>query len=155
MPESPTRARSGFTLVETLIVIVMAGILTMMGWPRLRDAKIRSDVRSSRSHVVALYARARSEAIETRRTTTLHFSGTSAWVTASPRLATTGSGTIDTIGAVDNLFVTYGVNVAAAPVTQVTVDPRGLGTSAATTITLSRAGVTDSVAISLFGRVQR
>jgi prepilin-type N-terminal cleavage/methylation domain-containing protein len=72
--------RQGFSLIEMLIVIVVVGLVTLSGWPRLRDAKIRSDVRSARGQVIGLYAKARASAVETARPTTLQFSGTSAWI---------------------------------------------------------------------------
>jgi prepilin-type N-terminal cleavage/methylation domain-containing protein len=147
--------RQGFSLIEMLIVIVVVGLVTLSGWPRLRDAKIRSDVRSARGQVIGLYAKARASAVETARPTTLQFSGTSAWITASPRLTALAGSTVDTIGGVSNLFTTYGVGVAAAPFTVVTVDPRGVGNSGATTIRLTRAGIVDSIRFSAFGKVQK
>lgn len=155
MSRSSHHSRLGFSLVEMLIVIVVVGLVTLSGWPRLRDAKIRSDVRSARGQVIGLYARARASAVETGRQTTLRFSGTSAWITATPRLAALAGSTADTVGDVSNLFTTYGVGVAAAPSTTITVDPRGVGTSSATTIRLTRAGIVDSIRFSAYGKVQK
>lgn len=155
MTRTPRDRRRGFSLIEMLIVIVVVGLVTLSGWPRLRDAKIRSDVRSARGQVIGLYAKARASAVETGRQTTLRFSGTSAWITATPRLTALAGSTVDTLGGVSNLFTTYGVGVAAAPSTTVTVDPRGIGTSATTTIRLTRAGIVDSIQISAYGKVQK
>jgi hypothetical protein len=45
------------------------------------------------------------------------------------------------------------VTVTGAPSTTLTVDPRGLASSTATTIYFTRQGKTDSMAVSGYGRV--
>ncbi len=143
------RGRRGFSLIEMLLVVVLIGIVTAIGLPRLRDAKVRSDVRSARVVLVSLYSQARAAAVQTSRTTTLNVSGTSAWITAN----SPAGGTLDTIGTVRNLSQGYGVALAATP-NQVTIDPLGFG-RLGTTIVLSNAGIVDSIMITGFGRIQR
>jgi len=142
-------ASAGFTLVELMVVIIMIGLVSLLSAPKMRDALARANVRSARSNSIALYQRARASAIESGRVTTLRFTGNVALVTAGPRL--TGSGTLDTIGNPQNMFQLYQVSVTAGG--PLTIDPRGLGTSAATTIYLRRAGFTDSFVVTGFGRL--
>jgi hypothetical protein len=83
---------------------------------------------------------------------TLDFTGNRALLTASPRLLA-GVGTVDTLAGPINLLNTYRVTVAGNPAPTLTMDPRGFGTSAGTTITFSRAGYRDSILVSNFGRI--
>lgn len=142
--------RSGFTLVETLLVVVVAGIILAIGFPRMRDAKTRSDLRSARTTVASMYARARSAAVEANRTSSLRFNGNNAVVV---RAQATGT-VLDTVGPVQNLMSSYGVTIASTS-NQLDVDPRGLGANTGqVVIRLSRGGYTDSVVVSGFGRIQ-
>jgi prepilin-type N-terminal cleavage/methylation domain-containing protein len=140
---------SGFSLVEMLIAIAVAGLLFAMALPKLRDSVAARDVKSAKSALANMYARARINALQTRKSTTIHFSSTDAWVT----VPLTGSA-LDTIGAPAQLYAMYGVSVNPS-VSSITVMPTGLANMAATaTITVSRSGKSDSVRISGYGRVQ-
>lgn len=152
---STVRSRSGFSLIEMLLVVVLIGIMLAIGLPRLRETKIRSDVHSARVTLVSLYAQARAAAVQTSRTTTLNVGTTRAWVTATPRISYLAGSTTDTIGTVREFLQTYGVTLSAAPVNQLRVDPRGFGSSSATTITLTNSGIVDSITITAFGRIER
>jgi type II secretory pathway pseudopilin PulG len=140
-------------MVEAVIVIVMMGIVLAIGYPSLNRARVKSDVRSARTNAVGLYYQARASALMTGRFTTLTFSGNQAVITATPRLS--GVGTADTIGNVENLGLLYRVTVSASPSNALTVDPRGLGSSAATTVYFTRNGQQDSMMVTGFGRVIR
>lgn len=148
----PRSSRAGFTLIEAALVFVLIGIITAYAYPRLTSASAKNNVRSARGHIISLFGKARAAAIETGRTTTLNFNSSSAWITASPRLTVGGTGTIDTVGQVDDLTTRYGVTVTWAPASQLTVDPRGFG-STATTVWVTRQGLVDSMVVSGFGRV--
>lgn len=149
----PSRSsQAGFTLIEAVIVFVMVGILAALAYPRLTGGTARNSVRSARGHIISLYSKARAAAIETNRATTLNFNASQAWITATPRL-NPGSGTVDTIGQVENLTGQYGVAVTFTPSGQLTIDPRGFGSATVTTVWVTRSGVTDSMVVSGFGRV--
>jgi len=156
MIPSPSRpnSREGFTLVETIVVIVMMSIILAIGFPSLNRARVKSDIRSARNQAVGLYYTARSSAVMTGRFTTLTFNGNQAVITATPRLSA-GVGTVDTIGNVENLGTIYGVTVSATPGNAVSVDPRGLGSSVATTVYFTRNGQQDSMLVTGYGRVIR
>ena len=152
-PSTSAGARGGFTLVEAMVVLVMMAIVLVIGFPSLNRARVKSDIRSARNQAVGLYYQARSSALMTGRFTTLAFSGNQAVITATPRLS--GPGTADTIGNVEDLGRLYGVTVSGTPSSTLTVDPRGLGSSAPTTVYFTRQGQQDSLMVTGFGRVIR
>jgi type II secretory pathway pseudopilin PulG len=144
----------GFTLVEALIAIVVAGFLGMLSFPRLQRAMAQQSAWNARAVAIGLYGRARANALETGRLTTLSWNGTVATITATPRLAT-GPGTVDTIGGVQDFRTLYGVAVSGTPASSLVIDPRGLGTSATTTVFFVRDGLRDSILVTGYGRVVR
>jgi prepilin-type N-terminal cleavage/methylation domain-containing protein len=144
--------RRGFTLMEALVVMVVAGILGLLTFPTLASAMSRRMAWNARAVAIGMYSRARSNAIETGRTTTLTWTGNVAAITAGPRLLP-GAGTVDTIGKPEDFSLQYGVTVTGTPGPVLTIDPRGLGTSASTTVFFSRNGITDSVMVTGYGRV--
>lgn len=144
--------RKGFTLLELMVVITVAGIMMMLAWPRVRQAMLKSNLRSARMTVVGLFGRARASAIQYNRATTLVFSGNNALVTA-PKPVPVGGSTIDTIGAVENLAARYGATLTAT-VPSVTFDPRGFGANSGTVVVrVTREEFSDSVTITGFGRL--
>ena len=145
--------RDGFTLMEMLIVIVVISAVSLISVPSIRSAKLKSELRSSRTAVAGMYARARSAAIQYNRSTIVAFNGASVAVLATPRMVAAAGSTVDTIGRVNNLGVAYGVTVASTS-DSLRVDPRGFGANtAAVTVRLTRAEFTDSVVIGAFGRL--
>lgn len=155
MPRTNSR---GFTLVETLVVLGAAAVLFLIGFPQVRTALNKANVRSARSSVITLYNQARSRAISEGRSVTLHFSSTLAWTTASPR-RTAGVNTCgcDTVGTIRYLASAYGVSITATPDT-FRIDPRGLGvqpSASGTVIKLAKLGYQDSVLIYGYGRVSK
>jgi prepilin-type N-terminal cleavage/methylation domain-containing protein len=148
----PRASRAGFTLIEILMVFVLIGIMMAIGFPRMRDALIKSDVKSARSQAMLLYAQGRASAQESGRAVALDFTGNTALLTATPRLLA-GAGTIDTLAGPINLVTTYKVTVTGNPSAILTIDPRGFANSAGTTLTFTRAGFSDSIVVSNFGRI--
>src|SRR4051794_22227538 len=118
------RSRAGFTLIETLISLVVAGLLMSIGLPRMRAALLKANVRGARTAVIALYQQARGAALESRRTVTVQITSGTALVTARPRMVP-GAGSYDTIGRPLNLATRYSVTVTGNPSTTLVVDPRG------------------------------
>ena len=150
----------GFTLVETLVVLGAAAVLFLIGFPRVRTALTKANVRSARSSVITLYNQARNSAIREGRSVTLHFSNSNgtAWMTGSPRRAAgTATCSCDTVGTIQYLGSAYGVTIAASPDT-FRIDPRGLGvqpSASGTVIKLAKLGYQDSVLIYGYGRVSK
>jgi prepilin-type N-terminal cleavage/methylation domain-containing protein len=144
------RARSGFTLVEALVCVVILGLITLIGFPRISAAMVRSDLRSARTTVVNLVATARAASIQTGRRTWVKFEGNNAYVLIRGAAETV---TADTVGAVHNLSAQYGVSVVGAD--SIAFDPRGFGASFgdSTSVTLSRNSHSETVMLDGLGRV--
>lgn len=143
--------KRGFTLVEALITVVVAGLLGLLSFPTLASSMSRHSAWNARAVAVGMYGRARASALESGRATTLRWTGDVAVITATPRIS--GAPGVDTIGAPENFGLTYGVSVTGSPGTALTIDPRGLGTSASTTIFFTRNGLRDSMIVTGYGRV--
>lgn len=149
--------RAGFTLVETLLVVVVVGILTLMTYPRVNAAVTRSDIRGARTRVANLLATARTVATQSSRTARLQFEGNKVFVTASPR-HTVGAGDRDTVGLVVDLNTVYGTTTTlSGGTTEIVYDPRGLasGFGGDVTITLARGGHSQALKIDMLGRVTK
>lgn len=145
--------RSGFTLIEMLMVIVIVGMLVLIGFPKVSSAMVKTNVRGARTTLANMFTKARTVATQTNRKTRLKFNGNQVWIVASPRLLP-GAGTVDTIGPVENLNTLYGVAVTS-PVDSITFDPRGLaaGFGATSTLKVAKSGHTDSIVVDGLGRV--
>ncbi|HKT59697.1 MAG TPA: GspH/FimT family pseudopilin [Gemmatimonadales bacterium] len=152
------RRLAGFTIIETMIAVVIVAIMSVMAYPKLRNSMIKANVRGARNQVANMLTAARTTSEQSNRSTTLIFSGNVARIEASPRRKTTGSGTVDTVGTLVNLNTVYGTTVTLSNgATQVAYNPRGL-TSLGNTdlkITLTRSGYTDSVRVDKLGRVRK
>ncbi len=143
--------RHGFTLVEAVLTVVIAGLLAMFGFPTFSRALNARAAWNARAVAIGMYAQARANASETGRATTLQWTSNTAVITATPRL--NGGIGSDTIGSVRNFNSMFGVTVTGTPATVLAIDPRGLGTSASTTVFFTRNGVRDSILVTGYGRV--
>jgi len=145
------RSRSGFTLIEALIVVVVLGLIMVIGYPKVGAAMGKTDLRSARTTVINLVATARAASVQTNRPTWIKFEGNKAYVLARPRKKA-GAGTADTVGTVQDLSAQYKVTVAPV-LDSIQFDPRGFGVSLADTVTLTRNGHTETVRLDGLGRV--
>jgi len=149
---------NGFTLIETMLVVTILGAVMLIGFPRMRDGMIRTNVRGARTTLINLLAKARTAATQTNRVTLLKINGNDAFVLARPRLGLpVGANTADTLGAVEPLGDIYGVTVTA-PIDSIRFDPRGLGTGfgiGGTTFSVSRNGKTETIRVDGLGRVTK
>jgi prepilin-type N-terminal cleavage/methylation domain-containing protein len=149
--------RSGFTLLEVAIVLIIVGLVMAFTLPRIHTALEKTNVRSARVGFGSLAARARAVAVQRGCVSTLNFSTGSAgkvWVTACK---VSGVGAVDTVGTIEPLAVRYGVTVSSSQST-VQYDPRGLtvGYQAATVVfTANSSGTKDSAMINKYGKVVR
>jgi prepilin-type N-terminal cleavage/methylation domain-containing protein len=147
------RRERGFSLIEMLVVIVVLGIATLIGVPRIGAGMTKANVRGARTTLINLLSRTRIAATETNRITVLKVEGNNAVILLRPRRLP-GVGDADTLGDVMRLGDAYGVTIAA-PIDSVRFDPRGLaaGFGTGTTFRLTRDGVSDSVRIDGLGRI--
>ncbi len=149
--------RNGFTLVETLIAVIIVSVMSLMAYPRVNRAMIKSDLRGGRTRLANMTSTARAAATAGRSAAYLKFNGNTAVVTASPRRAA-GAGTEDTLGAVVNLSTVYGATLATNGITTITYDPRGMATgfsTGGTWLKLSHGSYADSLKIDQLGRVTK
>jgi prepilin-type N-terminal cleavage/methylation domain-containing protein len=151
------RSRDGFTLVETLIVVVLMGLLVLIGFPKMSSALVRSDLRGARTTTVNLMAKARAASVQSNRVTWMKIEGNTVYVGASPRLVALAGSTADTVGPLQDLADVYGVAVAAgAGADSIQFDPRGFGMGFGTDpvdIVLSRGSYSSTITIDGLGRV--
>jgi len=151
--------RAGFTVIETVLAIVIVGMLALIAYPRIGSAVVKTDLQSARTQVVNMLSTARSAATQSSRTAWLNFEGNNVFVTASPRRTVGGSGTLDTVGTVVDLTAVYGAAVTVSGgVTQIQFDPRGFAGGLggdAVTIQLTRGGYTQTATVDALGRVQQ
>lgn len=150
--------RTGFTILEVIVVMTIIGVLVMIGVPKMRAAFQKTNVRSARSAASTYVATARQAAIQRGCRGVVHFSSGAAgtvWVTVCPRMSPTGSGSIDTIGVVSKLAKMYGVTMSETR-DSVQFDPRGLSLDNTTTTIVRFAGNTgntDSIVVNQLGKV--
>ena len=144
---------NGFTLIETLIVLVIIGLTGLIVLPRLNSAFAQSNVLSAKARLMALYNTARATAVSSNQTAVLWLNGNQVLVYAYPRRRAPFSvaNTRDTIVRPSNLSSTYGVTVGGG-VDSVRIASSGLGLDSAV-ITLTKYTALDTVIISRYGRV--
>ena len=150
------RSRNGFTLVETLIVVVLLGLMTLIAFPKMSSAMVRNDLRGARTTMVNMIAKARAAAVQSNRVTWIKVEGNTVYVGATPRLVPVAGSTADTVGPIVDLTEAYGVAVAGEDSIQ--FDPRGFGMgfgAAPTNIDLSRNGHGSTITIDGLGRVTK
>ena len=151
--------RLGFTTIELIIVIVMIGVLASIGFPKIRGALDKTNVRSARVSIATFASTARALATQRGCRAVVHFAGGSssqAWVTACPRYAA-GAGTVDTVAMIDDVSGRFNVTMAYTR-DSVQYDPRGLSMDNASTVVTFTGNVasnTDSVTINPLGKVVR
>jgi prepilin-type N-terminal cleavage/methylation domain-containing protein len=157
------RSRYGFTLVETLIVVVLLGLIVLIGFPKISSAMVKNDLRGARTTVINMVAQARAASVQGNRLTWIKFAGNTAHVLARPRVILAGGVGLnppDTVGVVQDLSKQYGVTVSfTAGADSIRFDPRGFGSwtggALSHTITLARDGYSSTITIDGLGRVTK
>ncbi len=144
MPARPT-PRTGTTLVELSLVLVVAGILTTVSVPGVRAASDRLAMRAAAQDVRLALAIARDQAV--RRGDYVTFVADVA--TGRLRVVSGGEALLER-----DVAARRGVTLTATRDT-ITYAPTGLGWGAAnTTIILTRGARVDSIVVSRLGRVR-
>lgn len=145
--------RSGFTLVEMLLVVVLLGLFSAIAYPRMKAPVARLSVRSARQQASEMLVVARSAAVQSGAETRFIRSGNVL------RTVMDSSGTWITIAAGD-LYATHGVTVAMTgllPKDTIRFDARGvaIGLTGTQTITFTNSTAADSVCVLRVGKVAR
>lgn len=147
-------SRSGFTTIEMLIVVAIIGIITLIGFPKIRRTLDKTSVRSARTAVGTLVATARAAAIQRGCVGVVHFTATNAtvWVTTNCAVK------VDTVSGVQKLATRFNVSMVATR-DSLRFDPRGLSmdnlgsTNTVIRFTGSVGGNVDSTVVSPMGKV--
>ncbi len=149
----------GFTLIDTLIAVILMGLIVAIALPPTFGLRSRFAVRHATDGFAAKHALARAVAIRHGGIAELHIDAGAGryWVEVDTSLA--GSGATDTIGTVRD--------VSTAQVTMTSTlnlmcfDARGLATAAAGcatgdgTLVFSRLDAVDTVSVTALGKVRR
>jgi type II secretory pathway pseudopilin PulG len=139
------RTRTGTTLVELCVVVVVMSALAAIALPRLREAADRAAVRSAIQDGGSLFSLARRAAITRRAVTAVVIDS----ITASI-VVRAGSATIARSG----LRAQYGVRITATR-DSMSYDPRGLGYGAANLSVVARRGrAAETLFVSRLGRTR-
>lgn len=142
------KLRSGFTLVEILIVIAIMSIVLGMSLPKMGNMNDRNQMRSAKDGIAAKMSTVRAQAIATGRTSTMYLAGDSIRYTL-------GTGTAEVAkGTVLNLYRQFGVKVTSSAIT-IAFDGRGMTTGTAQKVKFTRGALTDSICISTIGLINR
>lgn len=145
--------RSGFTLVEMLIVVVLLGLMSAIAYPRLKGPAAKLSVRSARQQASEMLVVARTAAVQSGAETRFIRSGNVL------RTVMDSSGTWITLAARD-LYSMHGVTVAVTgtlPKDTIRFDARGvaIGLTASETLKFTNATAADSVCVTRVGKVAR
>ena len=122
-----SRNRTGFTLLELMIVIVMIGALLALAMPKLNKVDAQAGTISAAQTIATQLATARAAAIATGYPTRFTVTGNAITIATSDSL-----GVYTTLGK-SILLSDYGVTVTATPQSKVEFDPRGFATGITTT----------------------
>ena len=118
-----SKNRTGFTLIELMIVIVLIGTLLALSMPKLNKVDAQAGSRSAAQTIAAQLATARQAAIATGYAARLTLNANKITVQTSDSL-----GTYTTLGKTIRLSE-LGVTVTGTPASSVEFDPRGFATS--------------------------
>ena len=141
-------SRRGFTLVETLTVLVIMGVVLMMALPKMGNMNDRNQMRSAKDGISSRLAAARAAAIATGRQSYFYVEGDSIRVTASNGTAQVAKG--NTL----SLRRQFGVSVTSSNFS-IMFDGRGMTTGASNKIMFRRNTLADSICISSIGLINR
>lgn len=150
--------QSGFTTIEMIIVVIIVGIVATMGFPRIRDAIEKTNVRSAKVAIRTYVATTRATAVARGCRSTVHFvSGGDPrmWVTTCK---VSGAGTApDTVAGVEYLGERWGIRLQSGK-DSIQYDPRGMRLSYEVTAVVIRDkgdNPKDSIVINQLGKVVR
>src|SRR5215471_5828045 len=124
--------KRGFTAIELIMVFVIIGLLAAFGFPKIRSAVIKSNVRSAKAAMGTLVVKARAAAVARGCNATMTLTSGMAGTVSISVCNVNGSGN-QILGGVDSLAARYSVTMTPSANT-LQFDPRGLSTSYATMV---------------------
>lgn len=141
--------RRGFTMIETVLVLVIIGLVASFAFPLVRGGQDQASVRSATDAIVAMHATARGVATQRAQRTVFDLNaGVIAIRSTNPV-----TGAIDSVGSTQDLTDRFTVSIASTRDSLV-FDPRGLGTETSPTyIYVRRGNSADTLQVTRLGRV--
>lgn len=106
--------KSGVTLIELLIVIVIVGILSTLGIPRINQIRAGLRIDAAAQQLVGSLRRARSEALKRNKSIKLAKTGTTTYSVDSIGAFTLPEGVVFSAGSDSVRFSSYGPPVSGA-----------------------------------------
>ncbi|PYP63613.1 MAG: hypothetical protein DMD26_14330 [Gemmatimonadetes bacterium] len=143
------RNRSGYTLTEMIVVLIIVGVVTSLSIPRLHGATSSAGLRSARQQTAVYLAQAHALAVQRGKEARFVRSGNLVTVTVD------SSGTQVVYSRTHDLQREHGVAIPTASLDTIKFDSRGFAIGAGTVekVVLTRDGMRDSVCVSKFGKV--
>jgi len=141
--------RSGFTFIEMMIVLVIAGLVYAIAARPVRGAFVAASRRSATREVTAYLFRTRTIGIQQSRR---------AWLVRSGdvlKIIVDSSGTKVQIGTSVDMNARYGATLTALPKDSIEFDPRGFVVLPASTpkIIVTRSLGVDTLCVTGLGRI--
>jgi prepilin-type N-terminal cleavage/methylation domain-containing protein len=143
------RNRAGFTFIEMMIVMIIAGLVYAISIKSVRGAFVAASRRSATREVTSYLFRARTVAIQQSRRAWLVRSGNTLKVIVD------SSGTKVQVGTVIDMNARYSATLTATPSDSVQFDPRGFVVLPASTpkLIITRAPAADTLCVTGLGRI--
>jgi type IV fimbrial biogenesis protein FimT len=143
--------RSGYSLVELLIVLMIAALVLALATPKMVSFTRYLTSRSATSQVVGDLALARSTAVRNGRSASLRIASASAY---SVTLDADNGSVMRTVKSVTIDGAARGVSLGTVG-TQITFDSRGMRRNTTQSLIVTRTGGADTVTVTIVGRVYR
>ena len=149
------RARRGVSLVEMVVVLVIAGIVISMSLPKFAAMRNSMNLRSAKQEFAAYLMTARAAAVRQSQSSQFHIVNNTAWTTVS-----LPNGTTTTVNQRLRLFRTRNVIVTKdgwAPNDSIVYDARGIASwpRQRRIYVLTLNNLKDSVCVSRAGLIAR
>jgi prepilin-type N-terminal cleavage/methylation domain-containing protein len=143
------RNRAGFTFIEMMIVLVIAGLLYAITIKPVRGAFVASSRRAATREVTSYMFRARTIGIQQSRR---------AWVVRGGntlKVVVDSAGTKVQVGTIIDMNARYTATLSATPKDSIEFDPRGFVVLPASTpkIIVTRGSVADTLCVTGLGRI--
>lgn len=148
------RSRSGFTLIETVVVLVIASIAMAISLPKFAGMRDRMSVRSAKQQLTSYLSTARAAAVRQSQTSQFHIVSSTIWTTVNQP-----DGTNINVSKSVPLNTARGVTVTlggSSPNDLITFDSRGMSSTGSSRVyVLTRNSTKDSVCVSRLGLIAR
>jgi prepilin-type N-terminal cleavage/methylation domain-containing protein len=148
------RARSGFSLSEMLVVLIIMGVLMAIAMPKFASIRDKSSLRGAKQMLASYVMRARAAAIRQSQPAQFYLSNNQIWATVSqPGGSSTNVAFTAALDQSRGVTVTSGTSATSDTIV---FDPRGIATlSTARTYVFTRNGIKDSLCVSRLGLIAR